>query len=96
MFILDQKKKRTINKFAVLIVLLILVPEIVGHSLFDKPHPASSSVNAAVALTNKLDKGYPERNFGCHLIIQNDSSSTNVTRASGMQGKYVGYDCGNS
>ena len=93
---MDQKRKKTINKFAILIILLILVPEIVGHSLFDKPHPASSSVNAAVALTDKINKGFPDPKFSCHLEIQNDSTSVNVTRAAGMQGEYAKYACGSS
>lgn len=83
-----------LNKFAVLIILLILVPELVGHVLFDRPHPADSSVNAAVTLTDKLNKGYPDPNFGCHLEIRNDTSSINVTRASGMAGEYGKYVCG--
>lgn len=91
---MDQKKKSKINKFAILILFLILVPEIAGHTLFDRPHPISSSVNAAVALTNKLDKGYPIDNFGCRLVMQNDTFSSNVTRVAGMEGKYGSYDCG--
>ncbi len=90
---LDQKKRTRINKFAILVLFLILVPEIIGHAIFDKPHPTSSSINAAVALTNKLDKGYPTDNFGCHLVIQNDSLSSNVTRVAGLEGKYGAYDC---
>ncbi|SRR5579885_1572700 len=93
---LDQKRKKRINRFAVLILILILVPEIVGHTLFDKSHPTSSSVDAAVALTNKIDKGYPTENFGCHLVIQNDSDSVNITRVAGLEGKYGKYDCGTS
>ncbi len=93
---LDQKRKRTINKFAVLILLLILVPEVVGHTLFDKPHPTSSSVNAAVSLTNKLDNGYPIENFGCHLAIRDDPTSANISRAAGLEGQYGSYDCGTS
>lgn len=81
--------------FAVLIVLLIVVPEAIGHSFFDKPHPASSSVNAAISLTNRLDKGYPQANFGCHLTIQNDTSSSSaISRAVGLEGKYGKYTCG--
>ncbi|MGI0088335.1 MAG: hypothetical protein ACREBI_10340 [Nitrosotalea sp.] len=92
---LDSKRRRSINMFAIFIVLLIGVPETVGHSLFDKPHPTSSSVNAAVSLTDKLNKGYPETNFGCHLTIQNDPSSTSdVSRAAGLEGKYGKYTCG--
>ncbi|MDE1829017.1 MAG: hypothetical protein KGI25_01715 [Thaumarchaeota archaeon] len=90
---MDQKKKHRINKFAVLILLLILVPELVGHTIFDKPHPTSSSVKAAVDLTNKMDNGYPTDNFGCRLVIQSDNSSSNITRVAGLEGKYGAYDC---
>ncbi|MGI0046726.1 MAG: hypothetical protein ACREBB_06010 [Nitrosotalea sp.] len=90
---MDQKRKKTINKFAVLVVLMILVPELAGHFFFDKPHSASSSVNTAVALTNKMDKGYPITNFGCHLTLQNDPSSSNISRAVGLEGKYGRYSC---
>ncbi|HJT09817.1 MAG TPA: hypothetical protein VJ771_03460 [Candidatus Nitrosotalea sp.] len=90
---MDQKRKRTINKFALVIVLLILIPELVGHTFFDKPHSANSSVNVAVSLTNKMNKGYPIANFGCHLAIQDDPSSSNITRAAGLEGKYGKYDC---
>lgn len=74
--------------------MLILVPELVGHTLFDKPHPTSSSINAAVALTDKMNKGYPVENFGCHLVVQNDSTSANITRVAGLEGKYGKYACG--
>lgn len=74
-------------------MLLILIPELVGHAFFDKPHSANSSVNVAVSLTNKMNKGYPIANFGCHLAIQDDPSSANITRAAGLEGKYGKYDC---
>ncbi len=90
---LDPKRKKTINKFAVLVVLLILVPELVGHYFFDKPHSTSSSINAAVTLTNKIDKGYPIADFGCHLTLQDDPSSSNISRAAGLEGKYGKYSC---
>jgi hypothetical protein len=92
---LDSKRRKSINIFAVIIVLLIVIPEIIGHSFFDKPHPTNSSVNAAVSLTEKLNKGYPETNFGCRLTIQNDPlSSSDITRAAGLEGKYGKYTCG--
>lgn len=92
---LDAKRRKSINVFAIVIVLLIVVPETVGHSLFDKPHPTNSSVNAAVSLTEKLNKGYPVTNFGCRLTIQNDPSSySDVPRAAGLEGKYGKYTCG--
>lgn len=93
MVCLNPKRIKTINKFAVLVILLILVPELIGHAFFDKPHSANSSVNAAVSLTNKMDKGYPIMNFGCHLTLQNDPSSSNISRAAGLEGKYGKYSC---
>lgn len=92
---LDSKQKKSINMFAIIIVLLIVVPETIGHSFFDKPHPTSSSVSAAVSLTDKLNKGYPDADFGCRLTIQNDpSSSSDISRAAGLEGKYGKYTCG--
>ncbi|HJU14747.1 MAG TPA: hypothetical protein VJ792_09870 [Candidatus Nitrosotalea sp.] len=79
-----------------MILFLVLVPELAGHILFDRPHPNSSSVDAAVSLTNKLDKDYPAANFGCHLVIQNDSDAVNITRVAGLEGKYGKYSCGTS
>ncbi len=93
---LDKKRKRVINKFAVLILLLILVPEIIGHTLFDKPHSTTSSINAAVSLTNRLDTGYPISNFSCQLAIHYDPTSEKITRAAGLEGEYGRYDCGTS
>lgn len=90
----EQKSRGRINKFAIIVLLLIIVPEVVGHSLFDKPHPADSSVQAAVSLTNKINNGYPMSNFGCTLSIQNDSGSANITRAAGLEGRYAEYKCG--
>ena len=91
---LEQKRRKKINRFVIIVLLLILIPEVIGHTLFDKSHPASSSVNAAISLTNKLDNGYSAHNFGCQLVIQNDSSQTNITRASGLEGRYGEYHCG--
>ncbi|MDE1862803.1 MAG: hypothetical protein KGI33_07815 [Thaumarchaeota archaeon] len=88
------KNRKSINKFAILVVVLILVPEIVGHSLFDRPHPANSSIKAAVALTNQVDRGYTVSDFGCHLEVKKDPSSSNVTRAAGLAGEYGKYVCG--
>ncbi|MDE1765039.1 MAG: hypothetical protein KGI27_02070 [Thaumarchaeota archaeon] len=93
---MDQKRKKRINKFAVLVLLVILVPELVGHVLFDKPHPTSSSINAAISLTNKMDNGYHIANFGCRLAVHDDPTSSNITRAAGLDGEYGTYDCGTS
>jgi hypothetical protein len=85
-------EKKSINKFAIMIILLIAVPEIVGHSLFDKPHPVSSSVTAAISLTNKLNKT-PKDSPVCRLALENDPSGASIARASGLQGQYGNYTC---
>lgn len=85
-------KGKAINVFAILVVLLIVVPEVVGHSLFDKTHPASSSINAAISLTEKISKD-PKYNLNCNLMLENDPSGANITRATGLEGKYGSYSC---
>lgn len=90
---MDSKRRISVNVFAIIIILLIAVPEIVGHTLFDKPHSPNSSANAAIALTNKLNKGYDIQDFNCNLVLQNDPSGSNITRAVGMEGKYASYNC---
>ncbi len=85
-------KGKTINTFAILVILLIAVPEIVGHSLFDKTHPTSSSVNAAISLTEKISKD-PKYNLSCNLALENDPSGANIARAAGLDGKYGSYSC---
>jgi hypothetical protein len=71
---------------------MIAVPEIVGHTLFDRPHPASSSVNAAVSLTDKISKD-PKYNLNCNLALENDPSGSDIARAAGLEGKYGTYSC---
>ena len=46
---LNSNRKKTINLFAIGIILLVAVPEIIGQTLFEKPHPENSSVIAAVS-----------------------------------------------
>jgi hypothetical protein len=87
-----QIKKGSINKFAILVILMIVIPEIIGHSLFDKPHPVSSSANAAISLTDKLNKATTDSPV-CHLSLENDPSGANITRAAGLAGQYGNYSC---
>ena len=83
---------KSINLFAVTVILLIAVPEVVGHSLFDRPHQSSSSVNEAIALTGKISKD-PQYNLSCSLLLQNDPSGSNIARAAGLEGRYGSYSC---
>jgi len=85
-------KGRSINTFAILVILLIAVPEVVGHTLFDRPHPSSSSVNEAISLTGKISND-PKYNLSCSLVLENDPSGTNIARATGLEGKYGSYSC---
>lgn len=89
---MNQNKKKTINVFAIVIVLMIAVPEIVGHTFFDKSHPENSSVVAALALANKFEASKHPSPV-CHLTIQNDSSGAAVARATGLQGQYGNFTC---
>ena len=90
--IVNQNRKKTINIFAIVLVLLIAVPEIIGHTFFDKSHPENSSVIAALALANKFEVSKHSSPI-CHLTIQNDSSSAQVARAVGLQGQYGNFTC---
>jgi hypothetical protein len=89
--ILDKNRKKTINLFAIVLVLLVAVPEIIGHTLFDKAHPENSSVVAALALANKFQVSKHSSPI-CHLTIQNDSD-VGVARAAGLQGQYGNFTC---
>lgn len=84
--------KPTINKFAILVILMIAVPEAVGHSLFEQAHPPDSSVNAAIAFTDNL-RDNSDKNGVCHLTLGNDQSDANIARAAGLQGKYGDLSC---
>ncbi|HXX05440.1 MAG TPA: hypothetical protein VEJ68_01320 [Candidatus Bathyarchaeia archaeon] len=91
---MDQKKKKQLNKFALLVILMIAIPEIVGHLYFEgQKHPPTSSIDAALSLTNKQHSMYLNSDSRCHLILKNDTSATNVSRASGVQGQYAIYSC---
>ena len=92
---LNLNRKKTINLFAIGIILLVAVPEIVGHSLFEKSHPANSSVVAAMNFANKV--GINNHNHGpsCQLVIQNDTSGANIARVAGLYGQYGNFTCVN-
>ncbi|HEX5457188.1 MAG TPA: hypothetical protein VFX64_02250 [Candidatus Nitrosotalea sp.] len=89
---MNQNRKKTINIFAIVLVLIIAVPEIVGHAFFDKSHPANSSVVAALSLASKFEVSKHSSPI-CHLTIQNDSSGVGVARAVGLQGQYGNFTC---
>ncbi len=89
---MDSSRKKTINIFAIVIVLLIVIPEIVGHTFFDKSHPENSSVVAALALANKFGVS-KHSSPTCYLKIQNDSSGVEIARAAGLQGQYGNFTC---
>jgi hypothetical protein len=91
---LNLNRKKTINLFAIGIILLVAVPEIIGHSLFEKPHPENSSVIAAENLANKIGDG---KNYGpsCHLTIQEDPSGAKIARVAGLYGQYGNFTCKN-
>ncbi|MDH2908180.1 MAG: hypothetical protein PXX83_08815 [Candidatus Nitrosotalea sp.] len=91
--VLDSSRKKTINIFAIVLVLLIAVPEIVGHTLFDKAHPENSSVVAALALANKFEANKHSSGPSCNLVIQNDTSGAGIVRAAGLQGQYGNFTC---
>ncbi len=84
--------KKTINKFAIIIVLMIAVPEIAGHALFDKPHSTDSSVISAVALTSRLHDTHNQSGI-CNLAIQSDPSDSHVSRVAGLENKFGNYTC---
>ncbi|HJT10118.1 MAG TPA: hypothetical protein VJ771_04980 [Candidatus Nitrosotalea sp.] len=91
---MDIKQKKRINMFAILVVLIIAVPELVAHFYFDtQKHPVTSSVDTALSLTNKQHGMYVNDSTKCHLILENDTTATNVSRAAGIQGQYAVYSC---
>jgi hypothetical protein len=84
--------KQSINKFAILVILMIAVSEAVGHTLFERGHSPDSSVNAAIAFTDNL-RDNSDKNGVCHLSLENDQSGANIARAAGLQGKYGDLSC---
>jgi methionine-rich copper-binding protein CopC len=89
---LNSNRKKTINLFAIVIVLLVAVPEIVGHSIFEKPHPENSSVVAAITLANKIGIS-KHASPSCHLTIGEDPSGSKIARVAGLQGQYGNFTC---
>ena len=89
---LKQNRKKTINLFAIGIILLVAVPEIVGHSLFEKSHPENSSVVAAMTLANKIGTT-PHSGSSCHLVIEDDPSGSKIARVAGLHGQYGNFTC---
>lgn len=91
---LDTKQKKRINVFAIAIVLMILVPEIAAHFYFDtQKHSPASSIDAALSLTDKQHSMYVNDNTKCHLVLKNDTTGINVSRAVGLTGQYAVYSC---
>ena len=89
---LNSNRKKTINLFAIGIILLVAVPEIIGQSLFEKSHPENSSVVAAMAFANKVGTS---KHLGpsCQLTIQDDPSGANIARVAGLHGQYGNFTC---
>lgn len=92
MIILNSNRKKTINLFAIGIILLVAVPEIIGHSLFEKPHPENSSVVAAINLASKFGTG-KHSGPSCNLTIQEDPSGSEIARVAGLYGQYGNFTC---
>src|SRR5579863_705020 len=91
---MDARQKKRINMFAILVVSMIAVPELVAHFYFDtQKHSPTSSVNAALSLTNRQHNMYVNGNMQCHLVLKNDTTAVNVSRAAGIQGQYAVYSC---
>lgn len=73
---------------------MIAVPELVAHFYFDtQKHSPTSSVDAALSLTDKQHNMYVNGNMHCHLVLKNDTTAVNVSRAAGIQGQYAVYSC---
>ncbi|MDR3782930.1 MAG: hypothetical protein P4K92_06465 [Candidatus Nitrosotalea sp.] len=83
---------KSVNKFAILVILMVAVPEIAGHTLFEKSHPQDSSVLAAVSLASNL-RDNTEKTGICHLAIQDDQSGSHISRVAGLESKYGNFTC---
>ncbi|MDE1866290.1 MAG: hypothetical protein KGI08_01080 [Thaumarchaeota archaeon] len=91
---MDAKQKKRLNMFAILVVLMIAIPELIGHFYFDtQKHLPTSSVDTALSLTDKQHSMYANNDLKCHLVLKNDTTATNVSRAAGIQGQYAVYSC---
>ena len=84
--------RRSINKFAILVILMIAVPEATGHLLFERSYPTDSSVNAAVSFSKTLHDNAGNSGI-CHLTMQKDPAGADIARAAGLQGKYGDFTC---
>ena len=91
-YVYVSMNKRSINKFAILVILMIAVPESVGHTLFEKSHSPDSSVTAAIEFTSNL-RDNSDKNGVCHLTLENDQSNAGVASAMGLEGKYGDLSC---
>jgi len=83
---------KSINKAAVIVILMIAIPEIAGHALFDKSHPQDSSVAAAVSLVNNLHDNNQKTGI-CQLAIHDDQSGSHIARVAGLESKYGEFAC---
>ena len=83
---------KSINKAAVIVILVIAVPEIAGHTLFDKAHPQDSSVSAAVSFVNNLHDNTQKTGI-CQLALHEDQSGSQITRVAGLESKYGEFEC---
>ena len=83
---------KSVNKFAILVILMVAVPEIAGHTLFEKSHPPDSSVLAAVSFASKL-RDNAEKTGICYLAIQDDQSGSHIDRVAGLESKYGNFTC---
>ena len=92
---LNSNRRKTVNLFAIGIILLVAVPEIIGHSLFEKPHPENSSVIAAMNFASKIETS-KHSGPSCQLIIQEDPSGAKIARVAGLHGQYGNFTCKNS
>lgn len=92
MNILNPNRKKTINLFAIGIILLVVVPEIVGHSLFEKSHPENSSVVAALNLATKFEAS-KHAGPSCQLTIHDDPYGAKIARVAGLHGQYGNFTC---
>jgi hypothetical protein len=91
---LDTRQKKRINMFAILVVSMIVIPELVAHFYFDtQRHSPTSSIDTALSLTNKQHNMYVNGDMRCHLVLKNDTTAVNVSRAAGIQGQYAVYSC---
>lgn len=91
---MDEKKKKQLNKFAIIVILMIAIPELVGHFYFEtQKHPTTSSIDAALSLTGKQRSMYTNNTTHCQLVLQNDTSNASVSRVAGLNGQYGQYIC---